>query len=94
MVRAAAGNWNDMVEGGKKFPIRRMGFVHFPVAMKREGGRQHNRQQAENRWKQEPIPRVAINETVADEHSKRLRFSEFTSRGRRSKKRILPPRDC
>ena len=32
-------------------PMCRMGFVHLPVAMKGERGRQHNRQQAENRWK-------------------------------------------
>gem|GEM_PF-6917800 len=51
MVRAAAGNGNDMVESGKQFPICRMGFVHFPVAMKWEGVRQHKRQQAENRRK-------------------------------------------
>ncbi len=51
MVRAATGNGNDMVEGGKKLPICLMGFVHFPVAMKWEGVRQHNRQQTENRWK-------------------------------------------
>ena len=69
-VLTAPGDWLEVIDDGKQFPMGSVGRFHLPVWVAWEFIREQPREESQYGWRYQPLARVAIQKTVAHEDAR------------------------